>query len=156
MKSIISKKSITNEQKLSDLLSNTILEGECMIWTRALNTDGYARMAGNIKVHRLVNKLSTGEDNHGKVVRHTCDNPKCINPNHLIVGTHLENIMDRDLRNRTYKKITKEVVTKVKALLNLNSFTQKEIAILIGIDPRRVSDIKRNIYSDEGKFLRNG
>lgn len=127
-----------------------------MIWTRALNTDGYARMAGNIKVHRLVNKLSTGEDNHGKVVRHTCDNPKCINPNHLIVGTHLENIMDRDLRNRTYKKITKEVVTKVKALLNLNSFTQKEIAILIGIDPRRVSDIKRNIYSDEGKFLRNG
>lgn len=156
MKNIISKKSITNEQKLSDLLSNTILEGECMIWTRALNTDGYARMAGNIKVHRLVNKLSTGEDNHGKVVRHTCDNPKCINPNHLIVGTHLENIMDRDLRNRTYKKITKEVVTKVKALLNLNSFTQKEIAILIGIDPRRVSDIKRNIYSDEGKFLRNG
>lgn len=156
MKHIISKKSITNEQKLSDLLSNTILEGECMIWTRALNTDGYARMAGNIKVHRLVNKLSTGEDNHGKVVRHTCDNPKCINPNHLIVGTHLENIMDRDLRNRTYKKITKEVVTKVKALLNLNSFTQKEIAILIGIDPRRVSDIKRNIYSDEGKFLRNG
>ena len=156
MKNIISKKSITNEQKLSDLLSNTILEGECMIWTRALNTDGYARMAGNIKVHRLVNKLSTGEDNHGKVVRHTCDNPKCINPNHLIVGTHLENIMDRDLRNRTYKKIAKEVVTKVKALLNLNSFTQKEIAILIGIDPRRVSDIKRNIYSDEGKFLRNG
>lgn len=156
MKHIISKKSITNEQKLSDLLSNTVLEGECMIWTRALNTDGYARMAGNIKVHRLVNELSTGEGNYGKVVRHTCDNPKCINPNHLIAGTPLENVMDRDLRNRTYKKITKEVVTKVKALLNLNSFTQKEIATLIGIDPRRVSDIKCNIYSDEGKLLRNG
>jgi len=153
MKRIISKHSVTDEQKLTDLLSCTTPNGECMEWTRCFNTDGYPRMANNVKIHRLVNQLYTGKDNHGLVVRHTCDNIKCINPLHLIVGTNIDNIKDRVDRNRSYKVITKDVVAKVKALLATKFLAHREIADIVGIDIRRVSDINCNVYNDEGKFL---
>lgn len=37
----------------------------------------------------------------GIVIRHTCDNPRCINPDHLIPGTQIDNIADRVLRGRS-------------------------------------------------------
>lgn len=153
MKRIISKHSITDEQKLSDILNNTVTIGDCLEWIRCFNTDGYPRMAGNIKVHRLVNELSTGESNEGRVVRHTCDNPRCINPKHLIAGTVRENVEDMDVRGRRYKVISKEIVAKVKALLATKVLYHREIADIVGIDIRRVSDINCNIYNDNGEYL---
>lgn len=43
------------------------------------------------------------EDIKGQVIRHTCDNPRCINPEHLVVGTQMDNIHDRQKRNRQAK-----------------------------------------------------
>lgn len=40
------------------------------------------------------------EDIRGKVIRHTCDNPRCINPYHLLVGTHADNMRDKAVRGR--------------------------------------------------------
>lgn len=89
---------------LSQILQHTTQVDTCLIWNRCLNTDGYPRMAyqgnSNGKVHRIVYELSTGENIDGKVVRHTCDNPRCINPEHLISGTATDNMRDRDLRFR--------------------------------------------------------
>jgi predicted XRE-type DNA-binding protein len=111
-------------------------------------------MGGNVKVHRLVYELYNNESVKGLVVRHTCDNPKCINPLHLLKGTPLDNIKDRDERGRTYKVINKEIVLRVKELLSTGKLSQKEISILSGIDQRRVSDINCGRYSDEGKLIR--
>lgn len=155
MKHIISKHSVTDEQKLTDLLSNTVPNGECMEWTRCYNTDGYPRMYGNVKVHRWVNQLFTGKDNTDYVVRHTCDNIRCINPNHLILGTPSDNVKDRDERNRTYRVITKEIVFKVKTLLNTKILSHREIADIVGIDVRRVSDINCKRYDDDAKLIRH-
>lgn len=156
-KRIIKKESVTDDDKLNDLLNHTYPDGDCMIWKGCLNTDGYARMAGNVKVHRLVVSLKTKEDITGYVVRHTCDNPKCINPEHLVKGTVLENVLDRDTRGRTYRKITVDTIRKVLVLLDSNLFSQKEIANIVGIDPRRVSDISLNKYcSATRKFLGRG
>lgn len=152
-KRIIQKTSVTNEQKLQDLLTHTEQVGECLEWKGCFNTDGYARMGGNVKVHRLVKQLETGETYLGLVIRHTCDNIKCIRPSHLVPGTSLENVKDRDERGRTYKVITKEIVGRVKSLLETKLLTQYEIANVVGIDTRRVSDINCNLYNDEGKFL---
>lgn len=153
-KRIFRKESLTNEDKIIDLLSNTEEVNGCKNWTRALNTDGYPTMYGNVKVHRLIYVLITGEDISGKVVRHTCDNPLCINPDHLISGTVLDNIQDMVDRDRHHRVITRDIVQKTKALLSSKVFLHKEIASLIGIDPRRVSDISRNLYTDDGKFIR--
>ena len=62
--------------------------------------------------------LSTIE---GKVVRHTCDNPRCINPLHLLLGTHADNVRDKVERNRQRKgveqpnsRLTDEIVRAIR------------------------------------------
>lgn len=145
------------DNKLQDLLDNTVPNGECLEWTRCFNTDGYARMGGNVKVHRLVYELATGLNPKGLVVRHTCDNIKCINPDHLIIGTLVDNNRDRDERGRTYKVITLAIIRRTLHLLASDLLSQKEIALLVGIDARRVSDIHNGKYcSATGKFLGHG
>lgn len=152
-KAIVKKTSVTPEAILFDLLAYTNPNNGCSEWRGACATDGYPVQFGNRKVHRTVASIKYERDITGLVVRHTCDNPKCINPEHLILGTPMDNIKDRDERNRTYRVITKEKVEKVKALLDTKLFLHKEIAALAGIDVRRVSDINRNLYSPDGKFL---
>lgn len=49
----------------------------------------------------------------GLSVRHTCDNPRCINPKHLIIGTHADNMKDRSERGRT-ADVTGELNPKAK------------------------------------------
>lgn len=151
---IIKKTSVTNQEKLNDLLLHTIKNNDCMEWKGCFNTDGYPRMAGNVKVHRLVKQLETNEDITGYVVRHSCDNIKCIFPKHLLKGTVYENVKDRDERQRTHRVITKDIVFKTKQLLNTNLLSQKEIALVVGINPRRVSDIFNQRYTDEATFIR--
>lgn len=61
------------------------------------------------------------DDIKGKVVRHTCDNGRCINPEHLLLGTHQDNVQDRVDRDRTPKgeghcraKLTAEQVVEIR------------------------------------------
>lgn len=139
-KPIISKSSITPQEKLKDLLSQTIDDNGCMIWTRCLNTDGYPHMLGNVKVHRLVYELNSGENIKGLVVRHTCDNPKCINPNHLLKGTPRENMMDRNERSGNgIAKLTKDQVRAIRLLDG--KFMRTEIANMFGVSPQTISSL---------------
>lgn len=48
------------------------------------------------------------------VIMHTCDNPRCINPKHLKLGTGLDNILDRQVKKRNYTKLTREQVIFVR------------------------------------------
>ena len=153
-KRIFSNITNTNEEKVTDLLACTVVDGECRVWTRALNTDGYPAMFNNVKVHRLVYQLVNDEDITGLVVRHTCDNPKCINPDHLLKGTPTDNMRDRDERDRHHRVITKDIVTRVNQLLTTKALSQKEIALIVDIDQRRVSDISNGKYDSEGRFWR--
>lgn len=157
MKRIIQKTSVTNEQKLNDLLQHTTVNNDCLEWKGCFNTDGYARMGGNVKVHRLVYELKTSKDIRGYVIRHTCDNPKCINPEHLLCGTPAENAHDKFVRNRQPRVVTKEKVFIANSLLKLGIQSQVEIAAMLDLDVRRISDIKCGKYcSATGKFLGHG
>jgi hypothetical protein len=129
------------------LLLHTIKQNDCLIWNRCLNSEGYARLAPNIKVHRLIYSLvNPEEDLTNKVIRHTCDTPSCVNPKHLLSGTLQENCQDRQDRNRTFKLMSEEQVKRVWELKD--SMTQKEIGYIVNLDPRRISEIltgKRNM-----------
>lgn len=148
------KRIFHSEDPLNDLLENTEQVRGCALWTRALDTDGYPRMGGNVKVHRLVHLLLTGDE--PEVVRHTCDNPRCIHPQHLVGGTFTDNGHDKFLRDRQPRVVSKETVFKCIELLKGDA-KQVNIANELGIDPRRVSDIKCGKYcSATGKFLGHG
>lgn len=73
------------------------------------NRDGYyevTRCGKHQLIHRLVHELFSGKPLTSEmVVRHTCDNPMCINPDHLIDGTHADNVRDRVSRGRTARGI---------------------------------------------------
>jgi hypothetical protein len=80
-------------------LQNTVLDADtgCMNWQHYKNADGYGRMSFNRKVisaHRFSYKLFIGDIPEGLIVRHKCHNPPCCNPNHLLIGTQLDNIQD--------------------------------------------------------------
>lgn len=123
---------------LEKLLSYTVKQDDCMIWTRCLNTDGYPRMGitgnSNIKVHRLVYELYNNVDATGKVVRHKCDNPKCINPEHLEIGTPADNMRDRDTRDRSGSaKLKIKDVHLIRQLLAQGQYQVKEIAKMFNV-----------------------
>lgn len=76
---------------------------KCWLWFAGCGSDGYGcfRLYGKIiGSHRVAFALYKGSIPNGKVVRHTCDNPKCVNPKHLILGTQLDNINDRHRKGR--------------------------------------------------------
>ncbi len=143
---------------MCEWLKYTTSNGECLEWTRALNSDGYPRAGRkgntNIKVHREVYKEhNSQEDINGKVIRHSCDNRKCINPKHLLSGSVVDNINDMDSRNRRHRKVTAHAVEMTFIYLDLG-FSQKETGSMLGLDPRRISDIKMGRYTTEGRLAK--
>lgn len=76
--------------------------GSCHIWQGQKTNGGYGvfYVAGmTLLAHRLVRAMSGG-DVLAPVVMHTCDNPSCVNPDHLQDGTYTDNMADMDVKGR--------------------------------------------------------
>lgn len=77
----------------------------CHLWLAYLDKDGYGRFEVERKkwmAHRFSWTLNCGEIPKGMHVLHHCDNPTCINPNHLYVGTRKQNMQDCLARKRNH------------------------------------------------------
>lgn len=123
-------------------LSRTHQEGNCLIWDGAVDKYGYPRANirgnGNIKVHRYI-----FEQLHGfapDVVRHTCDNPRCLRLSHMIAGSQLENIQDRVARGRTRGHVMDQERLQV-LVLRSQGYTYQAIADTLNIKKKRVGYI---------------
>lgn len=76
----------------------------CHVWTKFRDAKGYGRIQIGKKAeraHRVAYRLFVGPIPPGGIVRHKCDNPSCANWSHLEIGTHADNVRDRDSRGRT-------------------------------------------------------
>lgn len=77
--------------------------GECWIWKGILTASGYGTWnpsKGARFAHRYAFEQVAGEIPHGLFVLHSCDTRACVNPSHLRVGTHQDNMNDMLARNR--------------------------------------------------------
>lgn len=92
----------------------------CILHTGCCQPDGYGQRKYQGKVvlaHRLAYALAHGLDifSMGGVVMHSCDTPACINPNHLSLGTQLENMKDCKAKGRYASKITQADADSIRA-----------------------------------------
>ena len=86
-------------QRLQNCISNTA--GECWVYTKKLNQDGYGRIYWNGRqtmLHRITYELHVGKINSRMEIDHLCRNRACCNPSHLEQVTHKVN-MERGLKN---------------------------------------------------------
>lgn len=134
----------------------------CWLWTGGTNSGGYGSMwfGGRLcGTHRLMlvwmGKLKTPIHTGSmatNVVLHSCDNPRCVNPAHLQLGTNTENQKEAYARARraaergathTNAKLTPEQVEEIRRLYNSKTFVQIELAAMFGVSQRAISLVVR-------------
>lgn len=128
-----------------------VQENGCWNWTKSKDSHGYGRIykggGGSrefLLVHRLSWLLFNGPISDDLCVLHKCDNPACVNPEHLFLGTHKDNMQDRDKKGRQLKKLTNQQREEVKNLALIDTMTQAEIARIYGVSQQTISNIVRN------------
>lgn len=134
-------------QYLHDRMQKT---DTCWLWKGAVKNK-YGKAVYRQKewlAHRLSYEIHKGAIPEGLLVRHTCDNPLCVNPEHLLLGTHQDNSDDKLARNRQLRgmSINTNVLcaAEVRQLLDLTKsgmFSLRKLASLYNIHHSTVYDL---------------
>ncbi len=111
---------------------------KCWEWTASLDGDGYGKTKIGkrfLQAHRASWEIHNGPIPNGLWVLHKCDNPKCVNPDHLYLGNHLQNVRDRQDRGRAAcgertgnSKLSNESVIHIRKLASDGALTHQAIA----------------------------
>ena len=129
-------------------------EDGCWLWKGDLMYNQYGRVTVDGKaylVHRLAYQLYYNEEiPNDRMILHSCNNRSCMNPAHLRLGTHAENMQDMVDANRQAKgedngnsKLTLDEIVEIKELLASGKYFHREIAAMYGISRPAVTDINK-------------
>lgn len=137
-----------------DRVDKTSNANGCWEWTGFTNLGGYGRLrwgAKKVLAHRAAWKLEHGKD-ASSMLLHSCDNPKCVNTDHLREGTHKDNANDKCRRNRQAKgsatgraKLHETDVQQIKEMIALKTMKQTEIARMFGVGRSAIVRIKSGL-----------
>ena len=121
---------------------------KCWMWVSSATPGGYGRFRLNDKrkdahAHRIAWILTRGDIPAGLCILHRCDNPKCVNPNHLFLGTVRDNNKDMAKKGRVsrgethpFAKLTEHMAREIKQSKDSTSTLTKKFGIGAGIIQR--------------------
>jgi len=121
-------------------------EEGCWEWTASTSSTGYGQInltgnSGMVSAHRVAFTLENGPIPEGMSVCHTCDNPKCVRPDHLFLGTPKDNNHDCRLKYRhpavgslNHKaRLIEDEVREIRGKYATGKYTQKELGRDYGV-----------------------
>jgi hypothetical protein len=130
----------------------------CWPWTGARTPEGYGRFsvkAGHtVNASRYAYELTNGQLERRQLARHTCDNPPCCRPDHLIPGSYFDNEHDKISRGRDRKAVGERVQSaRLTALMVMDiriqhrvlGISQSELARRFGVTTGTISNIIRRV-----------
>jgi hypothetical protein len=145
----------------------TKTEAGCWLWAGTKLSDGYglitrgAPFKGQITAHRAAWILSRGPIPAGLDVLHNCpggDCPGCVNPAHLWLGSHADNMRDKIAKRRTTRgvlgvshKLSDELAGQILDLARHRIFPQAQIAADYGISVERLKQLRREERETTGE-----
>jgi hypothetical protein len=114
---------------------------ECWPWTRAKTRDGYGSFGAykgiSVLAHRAAWEIQNGPIPDGMYVLHRCDNPPCVNPLHLFLGTQADNVADcskKGRRNQSrWKKLSPEKRQEIRDLYATGSYSLAALGRKYGV-----------------------
>lgn len=135
--------------------AQTVVEASgCHVFTGSKDDCGYGRINKDgklVRLHREVWKKEHGKIGKKNVICHTCDNPACINPDHLFIGNQEDNIADMDKKGRRISlfgsdhgmaKLTEKMIPAIRQMLKRGD-TCQDIAKLFGVTDMTIRHIKK-------------
>jgi hypothetical protein len=128
----------------------------CWTWMRAKDKDGYGICTGFLadgmritKAHRASWYMTNGAIPRNGLVLHNCDNPSCVRPSHLRVGTHTDNMREKHAKGHAVTKLSPQQVKQMRWRYAYEEVTFADLAREYGVDPTNVADIIRRVWWKE-------
>jgi predicted XRE-type DNA-binding protein len=136
------------------------MDNGCWEWQAHINASGYgvfgSGVVGTWLAHRFAWSLERGAIPEEICCLHRCDNARCVNPNHLFLGTRLDNNQDRAVKgrgrngiqvgeNNNYAKLTEQSVREMRSLYEQGHLSQREIGLCFSVTQPTVSRIVRRL-----------
>ena len=144
---------------VTELHSKINFTDTCWLWNHWKDPEGYPLIYRHFKMwrgHRICYFMFVDEapldvlTNSKLFVCHTCDNPSCVNPKHLFLGSCLDNTKDKIIKNRHCfgtkngrAKLTREIAIEIRNLY-LKGLTQRELGLKFKISKSQIGNIVTN------------
>lgn len=122
----------------------------CWLWRGARQSRGGVQRYGTVSVggatvlaHRLAWRFEHGPVPEGAHLLHSCNEPACVRVEHLRIGTHADNMLDKVRANRQRAKLTPDRARLIRELYATGLWTHRELGQEFGVSHRAVGHVLR-------------